>query len=262
MNTPAPHWLVWVLIYSPFVLWFILEARVAQLNMWVWGVCAILAVGLPLQTIKGLVSLLPGLSADNSPLAKLGGLFGLLALAASALVVALVHKHFLKPRRAKTIGSSLNYIGGWLGTLILQLFTSVALSLLATFRDLRAAFPEARLTEMFSNVSFSSWEGVIGNGLYLVGLIGSIWAGFALVLKKPYAVPLTGYVSSLTFASEVFYGFSFELSELVDKSGTVYKGEKGNFLYNVLWVGYLMRSRRVREVYGKNFSFALSSTEE
>jgi len=72
-----------------------------------------------------------------------------------------------------------------------------------------------------------------------------MWAGVALVLKKPYAVQLTGYVAMLTFAAE-----SFET------------GGKGNFLYNVLWVGYLMRSRRVREVYGKNFFFPLSSTEE
>lgn len=245
MHTTAPHWLVWALIFSPFVLWFVLEARVARLNMWVWGGCAILAVGLPLLGIKGLASILPDLSANTPALAKLGGLFGLLALAISASMAVLVHKHFLKPRRVKEIGSSLNYIGGWLGTFILQLFASVALSLLATFRDLRAAFPETHLAEMFSNVPIFSGEYAIGNGLYLVGLIAVMWAGFALVLKKPYAVQLTGYAAMLTFAAELFD-----------------KGERGNFLYNVVWLGYLLRSRRIREVYGKNFFFPLSSTEE
>ena len=72
-----------------------------------------------------------------------------------------------------------------------------------------------------------------------------MWAGVALVLKNPYAVQLTGYVAMLTFAAEI-----------------VETGGKGNFLFNVSWVGYLMRSRRVREVYGKNFSFELSSTGE
>ena len=242
MHTPAPHWLVWFPIFSPFVLWFVLEARVARLNKWLWGGYAILAIGLPLLGIRGF---LQELLANNSMLTKLGGVLGLLAIAMSASIVVWVHKHFLKPKRVKEIGTSLNYVGGWLGTFILQLFASVALSLFATFQDLRAAFPEMHLTEMFSNVPILSGEYAIGNGLYILGLIGIMWAGVALVLKKPYAVQLTGYVAMLTFAAESF-----------DTGG------KGNFLYNVLWVGYLMRSRRVREVYGKNFFFPLSSTEE
>ena len=242
MHTPAPHWLVWFLIFSPFVLWFVLEARVARLNKWLWGGYAILAIGLPLLGIRGF---LQELLANNSMLTKLGGVLGLLAIAMSASIVVWVHKHFLKPKRVKEIGTSLNYVGGWLGTFILQLFASVALSLFATFQDLRAAFPEMHLTEMLSNVSIFSAEYAIGNGLYLVGLVGLMWAGFALIFKKPYAVQLAGYVAMLTFAAEI-----------------VETGGKGNFLFNVIWVGYLMRSRRVREVYGKNFSFALSSTGE
>ena len=245
MHTPAPHWLVWFPIFSPFVLWFVLEARVARLNKWVWGGCAILALGLPLLGIRGVGSVLQELLANNSTLTKLGGVLGLLAIAMSASIVVWVHKHFLKPKRVKEIGTSLNYVGGWLGTFILQLFASVALSLFATFQDLRAAFPEIHLTEMFSNVPILSGEYAIGNGLYILGLIGIMGAGVALVLKKPYAVQLTGYVAMLTFAAEI-----------------VETGGKGNFLFNVIWVGYLMRSRRVREVYGKNFSFALSSTGE
>jgi hypothetical protein len=242
MHTPAPHWLVWFLIFSPFVLWFVLEARVARLNKWLWGGYAILAIGLPLLGIRGF---LQELLANNSMLTKLGGVLGLLAIAMSASIVVWVHKHFLKPKRVKEIGTSLSYVGGWLGTVILQLFASVGLSLFATFRELRAAFPEKPLTEMYSNVPIVSGEYAIGNGLYVLGLLGIMWAGVALVLKKPYAVQLAGYVAMLTFAAESF-----------DTGG------KGNFLYNVLWVGYLMRSRRVREVYGKNFFFPLSSTEE
>jgi hypothetical protein len=242
MHTPAPHWLVWFLIFSPFVLWFVLEARVARLNKWLWGGYAILAIGLPLLGIRGF---LQELLANNSMLTKLGGVLGLLAIAMSASIVVWVHKHFLKPKRVKEIGTSLSYVGGWLGIFILQLFASVGLSLFATFRELRAAFPEKPLTEMYSNVPIVSGEYAIGNGLYVLGLLGIMWAGVALVLKKPYAVQLAGYVAMLTFAAESF-----------DTGG------KGNFLYNVLWVGYLMRSRRVREVYGKNFFFPLSSTEE
>jgi len=93
-------------------------------------------------------------------------------------------------------------------------------------------------------------------GLMILGVVGIWWAAIALILKEPSAIRITGCLL-LCFVVLGFWQF-LDAAITNDARSTFENGQQRNsgsagWLCRAVWLSYLTKSRRVREVYGRNF---------
>jgi len=249
------------IIGLPPAVWFALDARIARLNPLMWAVVGFLSVTAPCIVIFEFLGFvreewLLGLLSERvwkflnflTPLA--GGWF-------TAFVI---HKWVLKPKRVATIGTSLNYVGGWLGTLLFQMFFSVGADLAVyasnRYQILPQLCPGVRREALKVINGIIITPGAQEIGFTILAVVGFSWAAIALILKEPSAIRITGCVL-LCF---VVLGFWQVLDAAIkdDARSPSTKGQQHNsgsagWIWSAVWLGYLTKSRRVREVYGRSF---------
>src|SRR5262249_29314186 len=249
------------IIGLPPTVWFALDARIARLNPWIWAVVGFLSVTAPCIVIFGVLGFvreewLLGLLSERvwkflivpTPLA--GGWF-------TAFVI---HKWVLKPKRVASIGTSLNYVGGWLGTLLFQMVFSAGadLAFYASngYRTLAQLCPGVRREVLKVIDGISITPGAQETGLMILGVVGLSWAAIALIRKSPSAIRLTGCVL-LVFRVVHFWQFLDVGITAAPRSPSTKRQRHGpvpvGLIWYAFWLGYLSQSRRVREVYGRNF---------
>jgi len=253
------------LVALPAAIWFARDALVARLNPWVWAVWGFLSVALPALMLFRLDRLLGEIGLLGATREKpWGGIIGVSIIAVGWFTAYMIHKKILKPKRVATIGTSLNYVGGWLGSLIYQLFLSAGLMLVIygrdTYRILEEVCPLEPIGEKLFRCAIASTPGALETGLMIIFVAGCLWAAIALGRKTPSAIRIAGWVMLCLFAFGFLEAIDHALEVVMsdDPRALVTKRQQDDigstqWVWNAIWLGYLIRSKRVREVYGRNF---------
>ena len=255
----------------PAAIWFARDAYVARLNPWIWGLWGMLSVAAPTALIFGFGRLIQYWLVLPKLEAPWGGIIGLSFIAAGWTTAAIIHKHLLKPQRQVAIGTSLNYVGGWLGTLILWL---VASGLAYLFLYVREAKKEIdyfcrdertwqSVLDCIISFRLETLETAFAITCVTVTLTGCLLAAFMLCYRTPHAVRVTGYLLVL-FCLFILVNPIVDQVESAATRDTRYSNpfsinvipkdtRTQNVLPELIWLVYLGRSKRVREVFGRNF---------
>jgi hypothetical protein len=253
------------IIGLPSAIWFALDARIARLNPWIWAVWGFLSVTAPSIVIfKFFGFVREGWLSGLLPEGAVKSLVVWTPLAGGWFTAFVIYKWVLKPKRVAIIGTSLNYVGGWLGTFIFHMFFSAAADLgfyaSETYQTLTQVCPGLLREASFLNNAITATPGARETGLMILGAVGASWAAIALIRKRPFAIRLTGCVllSFVAFGLLPTLDHAFDIVTSDDPRSLVtqtQQTDKGSaqWLWSVVWLGYLIRSKRVREVYGRNF---------
>jgi len=248
------------LIALPAVIWFARDALVARLNPWVWAVGGFLSVALP----PFLLFRLGGLLSERGLFPKVqmpwGGIIGVSIIAVGWFTAYVIHKRVLKPKRIATIGNSLNYVGGWLGFLIYMLLLTAGLILVTygrdTYKTLEQLCPGEQMRETLFRCIIASAPAALDTVARSISVAGCLWAAIAIIRKTASAIRITGWVL-LWFIMLGILQYVLDVTVNDASRSTVTRGQQVNEasmpIWSIVWLGYLMRSRRVREVYGRNF---------
>lgn len=244
------------LIALPAAIWFARDALVARLNVWRWAVGGFFSVALPpilLFMVGGLLSE-RGLLRVGRPW---GGILGASIIAFGWFNAYLINKRVLKPKRVAIIGNSLNYVGGWLGLLIYMLFLSAGLILITygrdTYKTLEQLCPGEHMGEYLFRCAIASTPETVDTIFRFISLTGCFWAAIALIRKAPTAIRTAAWVC-LWFIILAILQYYIDVA-VSDNPGSIARiGQQASLpVWSVVWLAYLTRSRRVREVYGHNF---------
>lgn len=254
----------------PCAVWFACEASAACLNPWRWALLGIVSIIAPTVLFGALTrvlrhwTLLPEHGWPSS------GIVSVSTIALGWLIAALIYKRILKPRREAIMGTSLNYIGGWLGTLICVLLASAIGSLvfygLTVHNRLEYYCPGEYTWSVILSCGRLFAAELFGTVLTIVSVIlcvsCSTYAASALVWKLSYAVRMTGYLL-LWFGLLNLVDLQAELPSFVTNGEQhahwLFLKEQirpvatPNLLASIGWLVYLIKSKRIREVYGHNF---------
>jgi len=90
----------------------------------------------------------------------------------------------------------------------------------------------------------------------ILGVVGISWAAIALILKEPSAIRITG---CLLLCFVVLGFWQFLDAAITDgarssfEKGQQHDSGSAGWIWSAVWLGYLTKSRRAREVYGRNF---------
>lgn len=251
-----------LLIALPAAIWFARDALVAKLSPWKWAIAGVFSVAVP----PILLFRLGGLLSEQSLLRvepRWGGMVGVSVIAVGWLTAYLIHKRTLKPKRVAIIGNSLNYVGGWLGLLIYMLFLSAGLILVTYGRDtyimLEQLCPGGQMGDFFFRCAIASIPGAYETGLMFISVAGCLWAAIALMRKTASSIRIAGGILVCFILLGVLQLFepAIDVAMSDNPDGPVTKGNQMNEgavrIWNLVWLAYLTRSKRVREVYGQNF---------
>jgi hypothetical protein len=250
----------------PAAIWFARDAYVARLNPWVWGIWGVLSVGAPIFAVFALAWFM-----IEPPWTRR---VDISAFAAGWITASIIYKRFLRPKRLAMIGTSLNYVGGWLGTLILWLVASAlayfVLYLKEAKKEIEYFCREERTWQSFIDCIISFRLETLGTAVTIicvtVTLTGFLLAALTLCYRTPYAVRITGYLLVLLFLFKLVnpivhqVGDQMELAKTRGTSSNPFsmsvtqtQTHTQNVLPELVWLVYLVRSKRVREVFGRNF---------
>lgn len=186
-------------IALPAAIWFARDALVARLNPWVWAVWGFLFVLVPPLLLFRLSRLLAEAGLLVLKVEEpWGGIIGLIVVAVGWFTAYVIHKRFLKPKRVAIIGTSLNYVGGWLAALIFLLFLSAGLHLAIyarnTYKTLEQLCPREQTGASLYRCVIASTPEALETGLMIVSVAGLLWAGIALSRKAQSAIRIAGCV--------------------------------------------------------------------
>lgn len=254
----------------PGAVWFARDASVARLNSWMWALGGMLSIVAPSLLFIAVMRVLHYWALLPEGKWPLGNVLGASTIAVGWAIAALIHKRVLKPRREAIIGTSLNYIGGWLGTLICVLLGS-AIAPVGFYGVTVRNRVDYYCGDEHSWRSLLSCGGsfapeIFGTVLTIVSVIlcvaGSISASGALAQKRSYAVRITGGLF-------IWFVVLNLVDSLADLTAFITNGEQDsiwmslkkqirpaaspNVFTAIGWLVYLTKSRRIREVYGCNF---------
>ncbi len=249
-------------IALPGATWFACDALVARLNPWVWSLLGFLSVLVPPFILFRLSHILAEARLIDLKVEQpWGPILGLSVIAVGWFTAYVIHKLFLKPKRVAIIGTSLNYVGGWLAVLIFLLFLSAAFHLAIYVRNTYETFEQLCLREQTGaslvRCVIASTPEAMETAFMIVSVAALLWAGIALNRKTQSAIRIAGCV----LVGFILLGFGQHLDEIItdqDRSPSTNgrphdpAPSQGFALWNVVGLGYLIRSRRVREVYGRN----------
>lgn len=254
----------------PGAVWFACEASAARLNPWKWGLWGLFSIVAPsllfIAIMRALRFWVPLHEEGWSSI----GYIGVSTIAIGWVIATVIHKRVLKPRREAILGTSLNYLGGWLGTLICVLLGSAIAPVVfygLTVRnrvDYYCGDEHSWRSLLSCGGSFA--PEIFGTVLTIVSVILcvviSMCATSALFRKRSYAVRLTGGLF-------IWFVVLNMVDALADRTAFITNGEQDslwmslkeqvrpavtpNLLMSIGWLVYLTKSRRIREVYGRNF---------
>jgi len=257
-------------IALPGAIWFARDALVARLNPWVWATWGFLSIVLPVLLLFRLERFLGERGLLEPMRGKpWGGIISLTIIGVGWVTAYMLHKRLLRPRRVANIGLSLNYVGGWLAYLIYVLLLSAGLSLLFyivnTYTTLLQLCPSEQTWGSLFRCAITSTPNIWETVMLIITVAGCLWAALALIRKTSSAIRITGCV----LLCLLVFGLLPTLEQALDVVMTDDARERvkkiqrfdqrrsedlksGQIVWSVIWLGYLIRSKRVRQVYGRN----------